>query len=505
MIGEAIDRIVSVFSPAAAAKRAHARSVYQQAMTRSYASGRTDRLNAHWRTPNTSADLELLQSADTIRGRARALVRDNAYAQGILKALKRNVVGCGIKPQARTPGGAEADRRIEHWWHRWQMRADITGRLSFYELQQLAYGECVEAGEVLIRFVRSDNRSRVLPLALEMIEADRFATDHFIRGINPATGNEVRRGVELNAAGEPVSYWLYDHHPNAVNSWRFEAKEYPADQFLHVFKQHRIGQTRGISDFASVLQWLRTLGLYVENELQSSAIASCFTAVIKSMGGAADGGLLGDTNSDSVDSDGNTFEHIEPGMVARLMPGEDVSTINPGRSHTDSQAWIELMLRSLAVGTGLSYERLSRDYSKTNYSSNRASDLEDRREFRPLQDWLIHQLCEPVWSRFFDAAVTEQLSGFPTPNEYLTNYHEWQHHIWQPPGWEWVDPVKEQKASAEAIQSNLSTLTDELGKRGKDVREVLEQRKRERDLEDSLGLTPSQPMEQPEEVMNDGT
>lgn len=504
MIGELVDRFVSVFSPAAAARRTHARGVYQDAVSRSYEAGRTSRLNGNWRTPNTSADLELSQSADTIRGRARALVRDNAYARGAVRSLVRNVVGCGIRPQARTTAGENADKRIEAIWNRWQKHADISGRLSFYEIQRLAYAEKIEAGESLIRFVRTTNRSRVLPLALELIEADRFATDHFIRGFNPDTGNEVRRGVEINAAGEPVTYWLYSSHPNSLNSWRHEAKPYPASQFLHLFTQDRIGQTRGVSDFAPVLNWMRTLGLYVENELQSSAIASCFTAVVKSMGGPADGGLLPTVNEDSTDTNGNTFEHIEPGMVARLLPGEDVTTINPGRSHSEAQAWIELMLRSIAVGMGLSYERLSRDYSKTNYSSNRASDLEDRREFRPLQDWLITHLCEPVWKRFIEAGVESGRPEFPSAEMYLSDMDGWNSHIWQSPGWEWVDPVKEQKASAEAINANLSTLTDELGKRGKDLREVVETRARENALLQSVGLSMSE--ETPEPAgMTDGT
>lgn len=489
MIGELVDNLIGVFSPASAARRVHARHVLNTSLRRGYEAANTNRLNANWRTANRSADAELFDSADAIRARARDLVRNNAYARGVQRALVRNVVGCGIKPQARVTEDEPVNAAIETAWEQWQRTADVTGRLSFYQIQSLAYAETLEAGEVLIRYVEPTNRKRRIPFALELVEADRLAADYFVRGINKVTGNEVRRGIEFNSSGEPVTYWLYSSHPNDINSWRVEAKPYPAEQFTHLFRQERIGQTRGVSIYAPVLFWLKNLSYLVENELQASAVASCFTAVIKSMGGGADGGILDTIDSSATDTDGNMFEYIQPGLVARLMPGEEVQVINPQRSHSESQAWIDLMLRSIAVGTGISYERLSRDYSKTNYSSNRASDLEDRREFRPIQDWLISDLCVPVWERWMSVAVNAGIDGFPSPFEFLGDFETWTRHIWQPPGWEWVDPVKEQQASADAIASNQSTLAEELGKRGRDWRDVIDQRSREVQYIQQAGLT----------------
>lgn len=503
MIGNLIDRAIGVFSPAAAVRRVHARNV----LNRSYEAAKRTRLNPKT-PPNRAADVELSESADIIRGRARALVRDNAYANGVLRAMVRNVVGCGFMPQAQIENANGYNETAEKAFKLWQRRADLAGRLTFAEIQRLAYSEVIEAGEVLIRFVDSARPGSPVPLALEVVEADQFAVDHFSRGINPETGNEVRRGVEVSETGEPVAYWLYTEHPADLNTWKREARRFAASQFLHLFKQQRPGQTRGVSAYAPVLTWLKNLGYYVDNELQSSAVASCFSAAITSHAGPADGGLLPDDGDDSTDVNGNTFDHIEPGMVARLLPGEDITTINPSRAHSEAAAWIDLMLRSMAVGTGLSYERLSRDYSKTNYSSNRASDLEDRREFRPEQEWLIHHLCIPVWERFFVSAVAHDVQGFPSPIEFLSDPDGMLSHNWQAPGWEWVDPAKEQKASADAISSNLSTLADELGKRGKDWREVLKQRAAERKFAEELGLTPviGQPdSDQPGEENGDDT
>lgn len=510
MIGEMLDKAISVVSPSRAAKRTHARTAYRRLSTRAYDAAKRDRRTSNWKASNRSADLELLSDADAIRARARDLVRNNAYAKGVLRALVRNVVGCGIKPEPRIelPDGTpneRANKAVEKAWNQWQKSADVTGRLTFYEIQSLCLSETFEAGELLVRFVETGDRGRDVPFALELVEADRLAGEFiFPRGINSETGNEVRRGVEIDSSGRPVAYWLYPTHPNDLNTSRWRAERFPAHEFIHLFRQERIGQTRGISIFAPIVRWLRDLHYYVENELQASAVASCFSVAIKTFGAGADAGLGDSIDTSNTDTDGNQFEYLQPGGVERLFPGEDIETINPSRPNSDAGPWINLMLRSIGVGVGLSYERLSRDYSQTTFSSNRASDLEDRREFRPMQDWLVNRLCVPVWERFMvNLMLSGTLDEFPDDVEFVADFNVWTAQAWQPPGWEWVDPVKEASASINAIENNLSTLADETGKRGKNWRDVLSQRAVEKATEEALSVP--QPVEQPEtEVATNG-
>jgi lambda family phage portal protein len=480
MIGEAVDKVVSWFSPAWAASRAHARRVLE----RGYDAASKNRLNTNRLPANSSADQELYTAANTIRANARDLARNNAYAQGVLRALDRNVVGSGIRPQARIENADELNKRLEKLFSRWAREADVTGRLTFYELQRLAYHEVNEAGECLIHFTRLPDRSRAVPFALELIDADRLADDMHTFKMSKQTENEIRRGVEIDATGRAVAYWVYPYHPYDVSGRISQAVRVDARECIHLYRQQRIGQTRGVSIFAPVLRWLEQLGYYVDNELQASAVASCFTAVIKSFGGPSDGGLLSEESS-NTDTDGNTFEYMQPGMVARLLPGEDLETVNPSRPNSDADPWIQLMLRSIAVGAGLSYERMARDYSQTNYSSARASDLEDRREFRADQKWLGAHLCEPVWRRFVEEAV---LSGIVdvSASELIGDYEEYTRHVWQFPGWEWVDPEKEANSSILAVDNNLSTLSEELGSRGRDLNETIEQRAKEKALIQTL-------------------
>ena len=109
MIGRSIDRALSVIAPQWALRRAYARRLFE----RSYQGGEVNRLNSNKRPKNQAADQELLgpAGADSLRAWARALVRDNAYAWGVVDTIVSSVVGCGIKAQSvfETPEGEDLE------------------------------------------------------------------------------------------------------------------------------------------------------------------------------------------------------------------------------------------------------------------------------------------------------------------------------------------------------------------------------------------------------------
>jgi lambda family phage portal protein len=175
-------------------------------------------------------------------------------------------------------------------------------------------------------------------------------------------------------------------------------------------------------------------------------------------------------------------------MVMNLRPGEDVVGLNPGRPNSAAEPWIGLILRQIAVGTGLSYETVARDYSQTTYSASRTSQLEDRRRFRCWQKYLIRHLLQPIWDAFLDAAALSSLPSFPTSSELLSDRRTFAPVEWMTPEWEWVDPATEQAAAKDAIESFMSDYQAELGARGRSWRAVMYQRAKENALKKKLGL-----------------
>lgn len=484
-----LDRIYEYVAPARAARRYQARRACDLLRAGGFDGARKDRTTAAWNARGGSADLWLQGDADVLRDRARSLIRNNVYAGGALEAIVANVVGCGIIPR---PNYDEQSQRkpVQDAWNRWCDTCDVTGQHHFYELQALYLRECVEAGEALVQLAADTSGMRTVPLVLQSIEAERIASEwtYYSR---KSKSNTLRRGVEVDGYGRAVNYYLWPTPPNDIAPMTpAEPIAVPAEQILHLFRKVRIGQTRGYTWLAPALMWFRDLGTYVENELMASTISSCFTMFIESMDGNASGAFsMGvPSGASGADGDGNRIERIQPGLVLYGMPGEKATPINPNRPNSASEPWINLLLRSIAVGMGLSYELISRDYSQTNFSSNRASALEDRRRFRPMQQWLVKHLCQPVWREFFEAHVMAGAPGFPDVLEYFANPAEYLDVHWQTPGWEWVDPQKEAQAAKLEVETGLRSRGEVIAATGRDRDEVFAELARENAILAELGV-----------------
>ena len=501
MIARFIDSMVSAVSPIAGLRRQQAR----KALARSYQGAEPSRVSSNKTPKNNPADQELLGpfGADKLRAWARLLVRDNAYAWGVVDTIVSSVVGGGIQAQStyETPEGDDVedvnDKR-DKAWSDWSEVADINGRLTLEEIQIIALREMVEAGEVLVRIVNLSSTeyrgiTRPIPLALEVIEADRLATDRdtYTLGIDRGDGTRIIRGIKVDELGKPLSYLIYDDHPNQPYAVSRTPKEIPAREILHLFRQDRVGQTRGVTWFAPALSSVRDLGTYLDNELQASAIASCFTAAIKTE--TPIGSLSDPDGGTGQDKAGNRERYLEPGLIFDLNVGESVDIINPTRPNNSAGEWTKVILRGIAVGTGLSYEVVARDYSQTSYSSSRTSQLEDRRRFRIIQKYMIRHLLQPVWDEFCTAAAISEVDGFPSSADLLEDRRRFAPVEWQTPEWEWVDPQNEQSASEMAIKSFSDTYANVLGSRGLSYRSVFYQRFKENRLLAKLKLqTPEQ-------------
>jgi lambda family phage portal protein len=143
------------------------------------------------------------------------------------------------------------------------------------------------------------------------------------------------------------------------------------------------------------------------------------------------------------------------------------------------------MLRSMAAGIGVSYATLSRDYSESNYSSSRLSLLDDRDQWRVLQSWMIECFHRRVFEEWLDLAV---LSGDLQLAQYETNPEPFRAVRWIPRGWQWVDPAKEMQAYKDAVRCGFTTLSDVVASQGGDLEDLMQQRRRELDMAEQLGI-----------------
>lgn len=451
----------------------------QKVSKRMFAGALISRLTEDWIAQGTSIDAEIKSSLIRLRNRSRQLGRDNDYIRNFYREVQNNVIGQGIRLQSKVKmqRGNALDQKtndlIENAWEEWKRaeNCDVTGKMSFPDLERLITRAVFESGEFIVRFVYQKMGSAPTPLSLEVIESDLL--DDNYNAISPQ-GNAIRMGVELNPWGRPVAYWFFHRHPGdygvvpdlqAENGRRIRI---PADEIIHGFFTDRPKQTRGSPAIASALIRLRHMQGYEEAEVIAARASAALMGFIETP-------EIEPSIQDAVD-DGQSVTEFEPGVIKKLNPGEKVTVPTSNRPGGQFDPFMSLMLRGVAAGAGCSYETVSKDYSRSNYSSSRMSLLPERDNWRVIQQWVIANFHQRVFEKWLDISV---LSGVLPLKNYETMPQLYRNPQWKPRGWAWVDPQKEVVASLQAVRAGFKTLADVVSDGGGDLDELMTQRQDE--------------------------
>lgn len=465
-----IDNIVGYFNPQAKISRMQARRVLSIMQKRGYDAAKLGRRNQGWVTPSTSANAEIAPNISVLRNRSRDLVRNNPYANKAIRVMVSNIVGTGIMPSFN-------NKKVSNLWAQWIKECDADNHFDFYGLQRLVARSERESGECLIRLrYRRPDDGLSVPLQLQVLEADYIDNS---KNESLKNGGFILYGIEYDAIGKRVAYWLYPEHPGEINSAKFvglQSRRIPAEDIIHLFEKQRPGQSRGVPVFAPVMITANDLDEYEEATLVRKAAEACITAIVES---DEEGAALGDQ---VTDSDGRMLEELAPGQVEYLKPGEKITFNNPPAS-TGYGEYINARLRAIAAGCGITYEQMTGDLSQVNYSSIRAGTLDFRREVEQYQ-WLtfIPRFCNVVINAWLKAAA-------------LTNAGIKQdiNVEWTTPKWDWVDPLKDIKGEEMELANNLKSWSEGARQRGYNPDQLLEEIKKDREAFIAAGIPyPSQ-------------
>lgn len=489
-IGKGVDYFVEAIAPNRALRRRQSR--LKMEMLAAYRGAERNRFRDSWLPSNSSADSALLRELNLLRERSRDLVRNDGLASNIVNTISINTIGAGFqvqsRPDAKRLGISESEAQrladeAEDIWNNWIPEADAQDRLHFMDMLNLVERQIIENGDVLVVPVRFDEPGRFLPLAYEVIEADRLETP-----LEFSNKPNIRNGVELGERGQPIAYWVNKSHPGdrglAGRTTKDKFVRYVAKNFrtgepgaFHLFWTKRPRQTRGEPLFAPVISYFKDLADYLEAELVAARIQACFAVIFES------NDPYGLSSGASTIEEKRRLQEVEPGLVWYANQGEKASMIQPNRPGTTFDPFVDKMFRLIGSSLGLPHELVMKDYSKTNYSSARAALLEARRFFKVRQHFYIRHMCQPIYQQVqMEGFVNGKFSGI---NLFQVDRRAFFKAAWIAPGWGWIDPTKEVAASKEAIASGLSTLADECASiGGKDWQEVAAQAKREQKFYD---------------------
>jgi lambda family phage portal protein len=449
-----------------------------------YDSGNSDRLNAGWTPVNATAEQTDSPQRDIIRARARDLERNSDIAEAIIGPLERNVVGTGIKVQAKVKNADgtdddELNQQIEDLWEEWckPRNCDVAGLQSLAEMQRMAARRLEVDGGII--FVKAYTKGGTVPFSLQSREVDELDT-----AVNclPGLGrNRVWNGIELDEYNKPLAYWLKKYTPDGF--WTGQSERIEAKRIIFLWQKTRPTQIREMSPLAKTVPRVRDVNEFVEAVSVKERILACLSVFItkQTPAGVGRGVAAGRTDTQS----GYKQQTVSPGMIKELQPGESVTAVTPSGQATSAKDFISTQQRLAGSGQGLSYEAVSRDMSQVNYSSARQGLLEDQRTYAIWQQFLINHFCEEVYTEFVISAV---LSGQLSIPDFWQKKKKYLKHAWIPPGWSWIDPLKEVNANSKALATGQDTLARLCAERGEDWRDVLKQRAAEMKLAKELGL-----------------
>ena len=154
------DKSIAFISPSLGAKRLAWKNSLEE--MRSYDAGTDERLNAGWRTVNSTGEQVDRVFRETIRARARDLERNSDIQESIVGAFERNVVGEGFQLQALTEDEKLNDQ-IEELWEEWSKprNCDVTIQQSFSEICRMVVRRKKTDGGIIL--VKRYTASGVVP------------------------------------------------------------------------------------------------------------------------------------------------------------------------------------------------------------------------------------------------------------------------------------------------------------------------------------------------------
>lgn len=462
-----------------------------------YVGGKRSRLMSSFLPRNRAADAEIKGDWDLLTARARWLCRNNPICVGAHDTLVNNIIGEGIQTRASVRDNDNTllkdwNRQSDDLYKRAMDEMDVTGRHHWHEMTRINFGQTIESGDGFLVQSQDLSPGRLVPICFEMLESDQLDQT---RDRPPGDGvNEIRRGVEIDRRGRPVAYYFYTEHPGAIyTGLQRESERVPAWRVIHLFRQRRPSQTRGVSWFAPLVRAIWDLYQYMEFEIDAAKVASFFVYMLKRKDVGSDDGdfaFLDESGEGSPEDEyGNRQAPLGPGIGLYGSPEDSLDVIQSSRPNSQATAWIQLLLQMMGQGVGLSMPRFTGDYSQTNFSSARAADLQDRKGFIPAQIWHAWKVDIEVRRRVTRQLIAQGELSIPGGlARFDRNPHRWLAIKARPPGWGYVDPPKQVQASLQAIMGGLSTFDRELGMLGLDRDDIFETLAQEWQEAKDLGL-----------------
>lgn len=468
-----LDRAIAYFDPERAVRRLKNRGVL--ALAGGYNGARRDKAQlSSWNPGSGSPTTDAVADLPTLRDRSRDEMRNSGVAAGALNGAITGTVGTGLSanpaPDHEQLGisleeakawARNTRRRFETWAA--STDCDVSRTCDFYDLQSLGKRTWLESGDGFVLTPRIAHPGRPMRLALQLIEGDRCCNPN--RSANTPT---LIEGVELDPVTQaPVRYHFARRHPGDYyaggNVW--DARDAYASNgrrnVLHLFTPLRPGQVRGMPWLAPILEPLKQLDRWTENELNAAVTSSIFSVFAKMDPQAFQDIFDGDGESESLIKERSKWTgELSSGKAINLLPGEELGSVSSTRPNPLFDPFWTAMVRQIGMALEIPFEVLVMHF-QSSYSAARGALLMAWKFYRGRRELLAKKFCQPVYELWLADEVAEGRIAAPAFFADDMVRAAWSRCLWTGDGPGAIDPGKEVAAAEKRVALGISTLEQE--------------------------------------------
>ncbi|MBG6158383.1 lambda family phage portal protein [Labrenzia sp. EL_159] len=470
---------------------------------------------AGWPRPvlrETSHDVR--QAWSSVASRAIESIHNSGWMKGAVDQAVGDTIGNGLKLNPKPDWqvcGFSSQAEASEWarnvatrfrsYARNPMECDARGKMTVAKMAKTQLQSHYAFGEGVARTVLRKRPNSLTRTKIQLLTPLRITQE---------TREEVRlhQGVYQDADGMAIGYRVRARQNGFDKTVDMPARDKDGRPLIiHTFDGDA-DQTRGISPFAAILKVFRQVDQLADATLVAALLQTVFAATIKSNalseevfeGLSAKGDGEGEAalsnelqaffDAKSAWSKNAKIDLGAHGKIAHLFFGEELQFHNTNHPHNNYLPFMRNLLREIARAIGVSYEALAFDYEGATYSSVRMGiaslwpQVVSRRE----------DLSVPFYQAVYDAWLEEQIFNrwiaFPGGyRNFLRVRAAATQADWNGPAKPTADDLKSAKSMGERLERGVSSLSIECSELGHEWEDVADQRARESQKFEDLGLS----------------
>jgi lambda family phage portal protein len=157
---------------------------------------------------------------------------------------------------------------------------------------------------------------------------------------------------------------------------------------------------------------------------------------------------MGEYVGDDKDAKNNPITEAEPGIFEKLPAGYKFSAFLPEHPTAQYSPFIKGSLRGVSSGFNVSYNSLANDLEGVNFSSMRVGAIDERDNWKDLQQWMIEDFICQVFEAWLEMLLLTDRTNLPYSKYEKFNSAEWRGRVF-----DWVDPVKDMEAELSTVRA----------------------------------------------------